>query len=150
MAIAGDGGVKVWESNNWDDDPFRLEMTAAATKIAWSGAVPLLAVSCRGEIAIWKKAKSPGKNWNSHVLEFNENLIQDLQFQPQSLLLASCSENGYLFLWDKAQKLIQNLTGVKGGFSCLKWNKTGNKLAAGGDNGEIVIFRQSQRGQSFG
>jgi WD40 repeat protein len=146
-----DDTVLIWP---WQgSSPWRLSgFSGKIRNLAWSdilsGIAPLLAVSCRGNIIIWKKAKSKG--WKSHVLGLNENLIQALQFQPETLHLATCGEDGYLSFWENAKKLSQNLTGIKGGFSCLKWSYQGDKLSIGGDYGEILIFSQSQRGQGFG
>jgi WD40 repeat protein len=36
IAIAGDGGVKVWDTNNWDDDPYLIDMPSASIVTAWS------------------------------------------------------------------------------------------------------------------
>lgn len=137
--------VLVWGGGNLA--PWRLSgFNGKVRNLAWSqitsGEAPLLAISSVGDIIVWKKAKNPEEGWNASVFEINDSVIQDLQFDPQSLLLASGSEDGYLLLWEKAEKLAQDLTGVSGGFSCLKWDLSGQKLAAGGDNGEVLIFHK--------
>jgi hypothetical protein len=35
IAIAGDGGVKVWSTKDWDDDPYLIEMPSASIVTAW-------------------------------------------------------------------------------------------------------------------
>ncbi|WP_319418848.1 WD40 repeat domain-containing protein [Pleurocapsa sp. FMAR1] len=37
IAIAGDGGVKVWSTKDWDDDPYLIDMPSASIVTAWSG-----------------------------------------------------------------------------------------------------------------
>jgi WD40 repeat protein len=146
LAISSlDNIVLVWGGGNLV--PWRLSgFSGKVRNLAWSqissGDAPLLAISSSGDIILWKKAKIPEKGWKASVFGVNDHIIQDLQFHPQSLLLASGSEDGYLLLWKKAQNLGQNLTGVSGGFSCLKWDLSGQKLAAGGDNGEVLIFHK--------
>jgi len=73
-----------------------------------------------------------------------------LEFHPQSLLLASAADDGWLCLWTKAKQVGQILEGARGGFSCLAWSKDGKQLAAGGQDGELIIWSQSKRGKGFG
>ncbi len=37
IAIAGNGGVKIWSTQNWDDEPYFMNMPTASIVIAWSG-----------------------------------------------------------------------------------------------------------------
>ena len=37
IAIAGNGGVKVWSTQDWDDDPYLIDMPSASMVTAWSG-----------------------------------------------------------------------------------------------------------------
>ena len=68
----------------------------------------------------------------------------------QSLLLASASADGWICLWQKAKRQRQTLNGAPGGFSCLSWQPKGQQLAAGGQNGELLIWAKIRRGQGFG
>lgn len=195
LAIAGNGGIKIWKTHQWNGEPIELEMPAACTAIAWSnegeylaascfdntvllwrfgdenpwqmtgfggkirrltwssiksGVAPLLAVACQERIIIWKKQKTDEEGWLSRALIFHEDLIKDIAFQPNRLLLASVAEDGQLLLWQKAQQLRQCLQGASAGFSCLSWDHSGQKLAAGRENGELLILTKSKRGQGFG
>jgi hypothetical protein len=54
-----------------------------------------------------------------------------------------------LCLWTKAEQVGQILEGAPGGFSGFAWDRDGQRLAAGGQNGELIICSESQRGKGF-
>ncbi len=37
IAIAGNGGIKVWSTTDWNDDPYLIDMPSASIVTAWSG-----------------------------------------------------------------------------------------------------------------
>ncbi|EAZ94282.1 WD40 repeat domain-containing protein [Crocosphaera chwakensis] len=195
LAVAGNGGVKIWNANQWNDDPIVVEMAAACTAIAWSkdgdylaascldntvlvwrwqdeipwrmtgfgGKIrhvtwsnikseiaPLLAVSCLEEIVVWKKEKNDEDGWLSWGLIGHEDMITDIGFQPNSLLLASVGENGELLLWQKAKQLGQRSQETLEEFSRLEWHPSGENLAIGGQKGGLFILKKSYRGRGFG
>lgn len=100
---------------------------------------PLLAVTSLEDIIIWQK-QPDDKAWSATVLNEHSLRIQDIAFSRDRLLLASASDDGKLCLWENAQTLTQTLTGATNGFSCLAWNFQGDKIAAGGKNGELIIW----------
>ena len=55
-------------------------------------------------------------------------------------LLASLSDHGWILLWQAAVEPAQVLEGAKEGFSCLSWHPTGEYLAAGGQQGEVLVW----------
>ncbi len=121
-------------------------------QLAWSQAqkpnAPLLASSSIEGIVVWEANES--RSWVSRLLQQHSGVIQALAFQPNSLLLASASEDGWVCLWQKAKKLAQTLPGAPNGFSCLAWHPQGQQLAAGGQGGELLIWSKGMRGQGFG
>jgi WD40 repeat protein len=110
---------------------------------------PLLAASSVENIAVWKKETEREDGWNASVLTVHDRKIQALKFHPHSLLLASAADDGCLCLWTKAKQVGQILEGARGGFSCLAWSQDGKKLAAGGQNGELIIWSECNRGKGF-
>jgi WD40 repeat protein len=195
IAIAGDGRVKVWDTKDWDDDPYLIDLPSAGIVTAWStdskyiasgnldntitvleygslhpwvmrgfpgkisnlawsqplsNNAPLLAASSIEGIAVWKKESEDQDGWNASVLTLHNSRIQALAFHPHSLLLASAANDGWLGLWTKAKQVGQILEGAPGGFSCLAWDREGKQLAAGGQNGELIIWLKSMRGKGFG
>jgi WD40 repeat protein len=194
IAIAGDGGVKVWSTKDWDDDPYLIDMPSASIVTAWSGDskyiasgnldntvtvleygspfpwvmrgfpgkisnltwsqslanhAPLLAASSMEGVAVWKKEINDQDGWNVRILTLHNDKVQALEFHPNSLLLASAADDGWLILWTKAKQVGQILEGAPHGFSSLAWSKNGQQLAAGGRDGELIIWSECKRGKGF-
>lgn len=124
-------------------------------QLAWSEVptsvgVPMLA-SCSGAaVVVWERDRDEQFGWESRILGNHEGVVQAIAFQPGSLLLASAAEDGWVALWHRGTRLIQALTGAPNGFSCLTWHPQGHQLAAGGLNGELLVWSQTMRGQGFG
>ncbi|WP_313936275.1 WD40 repeat domain-containing protein [Anabaena azotica] len=120
--------------------------------LAWSdtatkSGAPLLAISCVEAIAVWEKEDL---EWSAIVLSRHEDIVESIQFQPKSHLLASAGGDGLVCLWNQGKRLTQILDGASGGFSCLSWHPQDNQLAAGGKNGELIIWSKAMRGKGFG
>ncbi|MEB3336434.1 MAG: hypothetical protein VKJ46_03160 [Leptolyngbyaceae bacterium] len=124
-------------------------------QLAWSE-VPtkrgtsLLASVSAAEVVVWEKQVDESLGWEGRVLSEHTGTVQSLGFQPGTLLLASAGEEGLVCLWHKAQNLALGLKGASNGFSCLTWHPQGHQLAAGGQNGELLVWSQVLRGQGFG
>jgi WD40 repeat protein len=124
-------------------------------QIAWSNLtnsinVPLLATSSVEGMVVWEKSKDESVGWEATVLTNHVDIIQGIDFAPNSLLLASVASDGWLCLWKSAKRVSQVLTGASGGFSCLAWHPQGKLLAAGGDQGEILIWSKVSSTKGFG
>ena len=99
---------------------------------------PILAAATRDLVAMWMLI--PDEGWQSWVLDLHQGTVLDVAFQSQTGLLASLSEDGWILLWQAALDPAQVLEGAKEGFSCLGWHPTGNYLAAGGQQGEVLVW----------
>ena len=121
--------------------------------LAWSGPfsgnAPLLAASSAKGIAIWKKQADDREGWDPSALELHNDVVPDLGFQPKQLLLASASDDGWLYLWQRDQQVVQILEGAANGFFCLAWHPERHQLVAGGKSGELLIWSESKLGQEF-
>ena len=124
-------------------------------QLAWSnvptraGASLLASASAEG-IGVWEKQEDESLGWVCRVLTGHEETVQSIQFQPNSLLLASAAADGSVCLWQKAKRQTQVFNGAPNGFSCLSWHPQGQQMAAGGQNGELLIWSKVMRGQGFG
>ena len=99
---------------------------------------PMLATATQDLVVMWILV--PGEGWQSYALDLHQGTVLDVAFQPQTGLLASLSDHGWILLWQAAVEPIQVLEGAKEGFSCLSWHPTGEYLAAGGQQGEVLVW----------
>lgn len=151
-----DRSVMVWQTNS--PNPWRMHgFPGKVRQLAWSqttsrltGGAPLLATVSAEGIVVWRKAADPEAGWNPQVLDAHRGTVRGAAFQPGTLLLASAAEDGYLCLWHKAAQLAQTLTGASAGFSCLSWSPQGVHLAAGGSQGELLVWTGTNPGKGFG
>ncbi len=156
----------------WDNPPSKAVSPARATdkpllpwvmsgfpgkirQLSWSNVTTtagasLLASSSAEGIVVWEKQEDESLGWEGRVLAGHEATVEAIQFQPNSLLLASAAADGWVCLWQKAKRQTQVLNGAPNGFSCLSWHPQGQQLAAGGQNGELLIWSQVMRGKGFG
>lgn len=134
---------------HWDNPPPWLMQgfPGKVGRVNWSRSPNklLLAAVCQEGISVWQYRQN---KWHSYILQ-HEKTIKAIAFAPGSSLLASAGEDNYIQLW-QGKKIVRSLTGVDLGFSCLAWHPTGKYLAAGGQNGELIIWRQSVAGRGFG
>jgi WD40 repeat protein len=98
---------------------------------------PILAAATRELVTMWMQ--SP-EGWDSWVLDLHNDTVLDVAFQPKTGWLASLSEDGWIILWQAALEAAQVLEGAEAGFSCLAWHPTGQHLAAGGQQGELLVW----------
>ncbi|OLP19200.1 hypothetical protein BST81_06805 [Leptolyngbya sp. 'hensonii'] len=129
--------------------PGKIRQLAWSKMLTKTGA-PLLAASSVEGLVIWEKQADAAQGWDSRVLAGHQEIIQSIEFQPNSLLLASAAADGWVCLWQKAKRQTQVFNGAPNGFSCLSWHPQGNQLAAGGQNGELLVWSKVGRGQGFG
>ncbi len=147
-----DRSVLVWAKDH--PAPWRMQgFPGKVRQLAWSKPMvrdaPLLA-SISGEgIVVWTKAADESAGWNPQVLEDHGGMVREIAFRPNTLLLASAADDGCLYLWQKARRIIQTLEGAAGGFSCLAWSRQGIMLAAGGSGGELWVWTEMTKGKGF-
>ena len=117
-------------------------------QLAWSDlktatGAPILAASSVEGIVAWEKSVDESVGWEARILTNHVDIIQAISFAPQSLILASAGADGWLCLWDENQEVSQILTDTEAGFSTLSWHSQGQLLAAGSEQGELIIWSTS-------
>ncbi|MBF2014179.1 MAG: WD40 repeat domain-containing protein [Rivularia sp. T60_A2020_040] len=119
------------------------------SKVSTSKKEPLLASSSAEGIVVWEKQDDTSLGWGATVLSNHSDIVEAIEFAPDSLMLASAAADGWLCLWKKAKKLSIVLQGANNGFSCVAWHPQASKIAAGGQNGEVIIWSKASRGLGF-
>ncbi len=114
-------------------------------QLAWSarenrGQSPLLASASADSLIIWAKHTDAAIGWEGQVAGNHRGTIQAIGFQPGTTLLASAGADGWLGLWYDGTELVQTMAGAHQGFSCLSWHPQGHSLAAGGQQGEVLLW----------
>jgi WD40 repeat protein len=122
--------------------PGKIRQLAWADLPSSADLPPILAAAACELVTMWMQ--SP-EGWDSWVLDLHSGNVLDLAFQPQSGLLASLSDDGWIILWQAALEAAQVLEGAEAGFSCLAWHPTGQHLAAGGQQGELLVWSISTK-----
>jgi WD40 repeat protein len=140
------GNPYPWQMQGFPGKVRRLTWSELLTK---TGA-PLLVTSSQEGLIVWAKHLDESVGWGANVLTLHEGTVQAIAFQPGTGLLASAASDGWIGLWQQAAKVVQILEGAPQGFSCLAWQPSGQKLAAGGQNGELLIWSQSSQAQESG
>ncbi len=146
--------VTVWE----DGIPYPWEMSDFPGKVRlvdWSEkkgstGTPLLASASRYSVVVWTKEKKDDGVWAAEVLNIHQGNVTAIAFQPKTLLIASAAEDGQLCLWDKGRRLTQVLQDSPAEYSCLAWSSSGEAIAAGNDQGEILLWTKTMAGSGFG
>lgn len=105
---------------------------------------PLLAAACVEGITVWERKGRGLDAWSYRVLQLHKDFVQAIAFQPGQRLLVSADHSGVLGLWQGADRLLQTITGVTQGFTQLCWHPQGTHLVAGGQAGEIMMWKQSR------
>ncbi|MEB3291562.1 MAG: WD40 repeat domain-containing protein [Synechococcales bacterium] len=161
LAIAWSGDGNYLASGNFDrtvtviegenpDRPWVMRgFPGKVRKLAWSdpispatGAPVLASVSAEG-IVLWQRHGEDAIGWEGEVAGLHTGTVLDVAFQPQSLTWASASEDGQVQIYYHLNQPIQLLSGAPQGFTKLAWHPTGDFLATGGRQGELLIWTQN-------
>jgi WD40 repeat protein len=135
------GSMAPWMMDGFAGKVGHLTWSSPSTR---RGSILLAAASIE-TIAVWVRQED-SELWDSHLLlEHSEN-VRSIGFQPATELLASAAADNEINLWSRGRTLAQKLSGADSGFACLAWNHKGDRLAAGGQNGELLVWAQTQLG----
>lgn len=153
LVIAWSKDSKYLASGNQDNSvivdantPDPWEMTGFPSKIrqvVWSDCntkheTPLLAVASANGAAVWIK-ENDQECWQCWLLDLHQDMVRAIAFQPNSLLLATTSDDGWLCLWHEAVELTQILK-QEVAFCNLAWHPQGDQLVIGSESGEIFVY----------
>jgi WD40 repeat protein len=134
------GSMAPWRMDGFPGKVGHLAWSYPATR---RGTILLAAASAEA-IVVWAR-QGDSELWDNHLLE-HRGPVRALNFQPATELLASAAADQAANLWSRGKNLAQILQGAEGGFTCLAWDPKGERLAAGGGQGELLLWAQTPLG----
>ncbi|MEO0942471.1 MAG: WD40 repeat domain-containing protein [Cyanobacteria bacterium J06642_12] len=146
VLVYEDGNPRAWHIT---DFPGKVRQLAWSMPTSASGA-PLLASISSQSIVVWTKDNAPYVGWNPQLLDAHQGVLTAIAFQPKSQLLASAAEDGLLYLWHKGERLAQTLKDAPAEWSCLTWSDSGEAIAAGNNQGNVLVWTERTSGKGFG
>jgi len=157
-----DCSLMIWEGGNphsWhmQDFPGKVRQLAWSiptqatntTENSTADSAPLLASMSGASLIVWTKDSDLSTRWNPQVLDAHQGTVSAIAFQPKSQLLASSAEDGCLYLWNKGSRLAQTLKDAPAELSCLVWSHSGDAIAAGDSQGNVLVWTKSRAGKGF-
>ncbi len=143
--ISGDLGQGI--SEEFELSPFQLRGFPSKIKaIAWADQDPIFALASGAEITVWQPHDDPNQGWKTQVFNQHTSGVNALEFQPHSRILASADSKIWL---SKDANALQTLD-VNAEITCLKWHPSGQRLAAGTEDGQVLVWEiEPKSGKGF-
>jgi WD40 repeat protein len=148
LAVAGDGGVKVWDARDWNDDPYEVDLPAASITVAWSGDGRFLASSSLDHTITVLQWGNP----HPWVMRGFPGKIRALAWsgtrKNSAPLLAAASLDG-IVVWTKGKTDQEGwdgqvLTGHEGVIQAIAFQPNSSLLASVGEDDRLTLWRGKQ------
>jgi WD40 repeat protein len=137
-ATLGSVGLRVFDTET-GVIRFSLPDTPSCWSVDWSPDGRILAASRAQEVLLFET-----RDWSLiGTLRGHEGTIKSLMFHPSGDLLATCSEDQSVRLWNIARRAqVLMLYGHQARCRSLEWSKDGNILATGDEAGAIRLWKR--------
>lgn len=139
-----DKSIHVWDLKSPDKKD--MAMQGYPTKVrnfAWDTSGKNVATNCAELIVVWNiEGKNGPEGKKPLVVEAHDDKVTCLAIQPKEGLMVSADQAGRIFFWVKMRQDYQLLAAgnIRENVTSLEWNKDGSLLAAGTDQGKVVVF----------
>lgn len=150
LAVGGYQGVKIWNSQDWDDDPYVLHVPSASLAIAWSPDGKYLASGNLDRTLTVLE-------WDNHypwVMQGFPGKIRQLAWseattQTSASLLAASSVEG-IVVWEKHPDESVGWEGSvlarhEGVVEAIAFQPSSLLLASGAEDGRVCLWHQAKR-----
>ena len=135
-----DCSVHVWNT----ETKVEMHMRGYATKVrqmAWHRGSRWLATGGGPSVSVWDCAGRGPEGRHPTMLEFHQEPVSALHYQPAGDWLASGARDGGVALWSPTQRQQLLAAGKIGsGVTRLAWSPDGSGVVAGGEAGEINLL----------
>jgi len=135
-----DCSVHVWNT----DSGAEMHMRGYASKVrqlAWHRGSRWLAAGGGDVVSVWD-CSGPGPSGRTpNLLEWHQDLVSALHYQPAGDWLASGARDGSVAIWSPTQRqsLISGAK-ISSGVTRVAWSPDGSRLAATGEEGEVQVL----------
>lgn len=139
LAASGHGGVKVWQSNNWTQKPYLLQVPGASLDCAWSADGKYLASGNLDRTISLLHWDNPPP-WLMQGFPGKVSQVTWSQNNGKPFLAASCQEG--ISVWQYRQNkwhsyILQHNKTVK----AIAFSPNSSLLATAGDDGNVSIWQ---------
>ncbi|PSC75373.1 F-box-like WD repeat-containing TBL1X [Micractinium conductrix] len=141
LSGAMDGTLVVWDAKAGAQSKQYAHHASSVVDADWRNNTTFASCSQDGSIAICKLSDpKPQRHWQSaHSADINS-----LRWEPSGKLLASCSDDGTVKIWQAtAERPLHTLAGHVGPVTAVRWGQSGSgksHLASCGEDGSVRVW----------
>jgi WD40 repeat protein len=135
-----DCSVHVWNTENGAEMHMR-GYAAKVRQMAWHRGSRWLAAGGGPGISVWDCSGRGPEGRQPTILDFHQEMVSALHYQPRGDWLASGARDGGVAVWSPTQRQQRVAAGkIASGVTRAVWSPDGARLAVGGEAGEIQIL----------
>ena len=135
-----DCSVHVWNTDSGTEMHMR-GFAAKVRQLAWHRGSRWLATGGGPSIAVWDCSGRGPEGRTPMLLEWHEDLVTALHYQPQGDWLASGARDGTIAVWTPTQRQNQiSRARIESGVTRVAWSPDGKLLAITGESGEVQVL----------
>jgi WD40 repeat protein len=135
-----DCSVHVWNTDNGGEMHMR-GFAAKVRQLAWHRGSRWLATGGGPSIAVWDCSGRGPEGRTPMLLEWHEDAISALHYQPDGDWLASGCRDGSIAIWSPTQRQNQiSRAKISSGVTRVAWSPDGKLLVAAGEDGEVQVM----------
>jgi WD40 repeat protein len=135
-----DNSIHVWNTDNGAEMHMR-GYAAKVRQLAWHKGSRWLATGGGETISVWDCSGKGPEGRTPLLLEWHEDLISALHYQPEGDWLASGARDGSIGIWSPTQRQNQiSRAKIMSGVTRVAWSPNGDQLAVTGEAGEVQVL----------